>query len=228
MRDPTVASLMTREIVTAEPDTPFKHLARLLTGHGISAVPIVDADGRPVGVVSEADLLTKQEHPHDARRSWLSGPGAGHRRRKAEGTTAADVMTSRVVTTTTGTPISTAAHELRSAGVRRLFVVDQDGRLVGVLARRDALKAFTIDDEVLREEILRTVFERVLWLEPIGVDVRVEHGVVTLRGMLDRRSDVVTAERVTRVMPGVVDVRSELTYAWDDRRVRTGRRARSR
>ncbi|GAA0250237.1 CBS domain-containing protein [Saccharothrix mutabilis subsp. mutabilis] len=216
MRDPTAASLMTREVVTARPDTPFKDLVELLTGRGLSAVPVVDDDGRPVGVVSEADLVAKEEYKRGGEPALFAGRATRRRRHKAEGATAAEVMTSPVVTIAPDAPISAAARELATAGVRRLFVVDERGRLAGVLARRDVLKAFLVDDESLRAEILRTVFQRVLWLEPAGVDVRVDRGVVTLGGKLERRSEVRMAEHVTRVLPAVVNVVNNLTYDWDD------------
>jgi CBS domain-containing protein len=216
MRDPIAASLMTREVVTAKPDTPFKDLVELLTGRGLSAVPVVDDDGRPVGVVSEADLVAKAEHKHDEVPPLFAGRAARQRRRKARGTTAAEVMTSPVIAVPGDAPVGVVAHELAAAGVRRLFVVDGEGRLVGVLARRDVLKVFLLDDPVLREEVLRTVFQRVLWLEPAGVDVSVDNGVVTLRGKLDRRSEVRMAEHLTHAIPAVVDVVNELTYGWDD------------
>ncbi|MEV8438699.1 CBS domain-containing protein [Actinosynnema sp. NPDC051121] len=218
MREPEVASLMTREVVKVGVDAQFKEVAAILTDGGFSAVPVVDTDGRPVGVVSEADLLPKQEY----RGGTEPGPSAFARRdtkqrwRQAHGVTAADVMTTPVVTTGPDEPASAAAHKLAVEGVRRLFVVDTDGRLLGVLSRRDLLKVFLRSDEDLRRTIIRDVMQRTLWVEPTAVEVEVVDGVVTLRGSIDRRSEADIAYRLTRAMPGVVDVHNHLSYGWDD------------
>ena len=218
MREPTVASLMTREVVTAEPATPFKDLVARLTEGAFSALPVVDADGRPVGVVSEADLIPKEEYrggTEDAP-SLFAGRDTRHRWQQAHGTTAADVMTSPVITAGPDEAASAAAHRLAVEGVRRLFVVDADGRLAGVLSRRDLLRVFLRTDDQIERQVATQVLQRTLWLEPTAVDVAVADGVVTLTGHLERRSEVEIAVRLTRALPGVVAVVGELTHSWDD------------
>lgn len=218
MREPDVASLMTREVVKVDVGTPFKEVVAILADGAFSAVPVVDADGRPVGVVSEADLLPKEEY----RGGTEPGPSVLARRdtrqrwRQAHGTTAADVMTAPVITIGPDEPASAAARELAVEGVRRLFVVDTDGRLLGVLSRRDLLKVFLRGDEELRRTIVRDVLQRTLWVKPTAVEVEVVDGVVTLRGTIDRRSEADIARRLTQAMPGVVDVHDHLSYSWDD------------
>lgn len=148
VREPVVGSVMTRTVVTARPDTTFKEVAELLADNGISAVPVVDDGGTPIGVVSEADLLVKQEYGGGSRPG--SGLFAGRARkaawRKAFGTTASDVMSKPVIMIDPGAPVSEAAEVLAEANVRRLFVVDRAGELVGVLARRDLLRSYPRDD----------------------------------------------------------------------------------
>ncbi|MBB5801203.1 CBS domain-containing protein [Saccharothrix ecbatanensis] len=218
MREPDVASLMTREVVKVDVGAPFKEIAAVLTDGAFSAVPVVDTDGRPIGVVSEADLLPKEEY----RGGTEPGPSVFARRdtkqrwRQAQGTTAADVMTTPVTTIGPDAPASAAAHKLAVEGVRRLFVVDSDGRLVGVLSRRDLLKVFLRSDEDLRRMVVREVLQRSLWVEPTAVEVEVVDGVVTLRGKIERRSEADIAYRLTLAMPGVVDVHNHLSYGWDD------------
>lgn len=218
MFEPGVAWLMTREVVSVGAATPFKDIAVRLTVGELSAVPVVDDDGRPIGVVSEADLLPKEEY----RGGTEPSPAVFARRhtkqrwRQAHGVTAADVMTSPVITIGPDEPASAAAHKLAVEGVRRLFVVDDDGRLTGVLSRRDLLRVFLRTDADLRRDIVTLVVQRTLWLEPTAVEVEVEDGVVTLRGSIDRRSEADIAVRVTRAMPGVVEVKSHLSYGWDD------------
>ncbi|NUT47746.1 MAG: CBS domain-containing protein [Saccharothrix sp.] len=218
MREPEVASLMTRHVVTARPQTPFKQLAAMLADGAFSAVPVVDPEGRPVGVVSEADLLPKEEYRNgtgDAP-SLFAGHAAKQRWRQAHGVTAADVMSAPVITVGAHEAASTAARELAAAGVRRLFVVDADGKLLGVLSRRDLLRLFLRTDEQLRRDIVHHVMQRTLWLEPTAVTVEVVDGVVTLHGHVERRSEADIALRLTRATPGVVDVTSHLTHTWDD------------
>jgi CBS domain-containing protein len=217
MREPTVASLMTREVISADPDSSFKDLVTLLEDNGISAVPVLDGD-RPVGVVSEADLTPKEEF----RGGTQDAPGlfaarsVKHRWEQAGGLTARDVMTSPVRSVPPDTSASAAARELAAAGVRRLFVIDGDGGLVGVLSRRDLLKLFVRDDEELRTLIRDEVFGRTLWVDPAGIEVEVSDGVVTLRGQLERQSEVAIAAHLVRALPGVVDVHNHLRPEWDD------------
>ncbi len=220
MREPEIGTVMTREVVAVRADTPFKEIVRLLADGGFSAVPVVDDDGRPVGVVSEADLLPKEEF----RGGTVDRPGvfsprdAKHRWRQAHGVTAADLMTSPVVTAGSGERISDAARKLTESGVRRLFVVDRDGKLLGVVSRRDLLSQYLRTDGEVRADIVRDILGRALWLDPGAVTVEVAEGVVTLRGQTERRSEADLAVRLTRALPDVVDVESHLSFGWDDTR----------
>ncbi|MEV6235615.1 CBS domain-containing protein [Lentzea sp. NPDC051838] len=217
MREPTVASLMTREVITADVGSSFKELVRLLEDNRISAVPVLDG-GFPVGVVSEADLMPKEEFrggTEDAP-GVFAGRSTKHRWEQATGLTARDIMTSPVKSIPPDLPASAAARELAAAGVRRLFVVDSDGALVGVASRRDLLKVFLRDDDELRTTIRDEIFGRMLWVDPNTVDIEVSNGVVDLRGKLERQSEVDIAEHLVRVLPGVVDVHNRLRCDWND------------
>src|SRR5690606_37180431 len=111
-----------------------------------------------------------------------------------------------------------AARRLTDEGLRRLFVVDH-GRPVGVLARRDALRAFLTGDDELADNIRTHVLRAALWLDPKDIVVSVQDGVVTLSGTVERRSDAQLAETVTARPPGVVEVHNELVFRIDDRDV---------
>ncbi|GGU50546.1 CBS domain-containing protein [Lentzea flava] len=217
MREPTVSSLMTREVITADVGASFKELVQLLEDNGISAVPILDG-GYPVGVVSEADLMPKEEYRGGTTEApgLFAGRAEKHRFEQSGGVTARDVMTSPVKSIAPDTTASAAARELASSGVRRLFVMDSDGALVGVLSRRDLLKLFLRDDEELRTVIRDEIFGRMLWVDPFSVDVEVAEGVVTLNGDLERQSEVEIAEHLVRSLPGVVDVHNRLRPSWND------------
>ena len=217
MREPTVASLMTREVITADVGSSFKELVWLLEDNKISAVPVLDG-GYPVGVVSEADLMPKEEFRgglEDAP-GVFAGRATKHRWEQASGVTARDVMTSPVKSISPDLAASVAARELAVTGVRRLFVMDSEGALAGVLSRRDLLKLFLREDEELRTTIRDEIFGRMLWVDPATIDIEVTDGVVALKGELERQSEVDIAEHLVRTWPGVVDVQNWLRCGWND------------
>ncbi|MCS7483699.1 CBS domain-containing protein [Umezawaea endophytica] len=218
MREPTVDQVMTRDVVTVRRTTPFKELVELLDDKGFSAVPVVDEENRPIGVVSEADLLAKEEFLGGAAPSpaLFSGKARKDRWHKAHGVLAGEVMSSPVITVAPEASVSAAARQLARSGVRRLFVVDPAGALAGVVARRDLLGLFLRDDGEIRADVLQHVFHSVLLADPDTFDVAVERGVVSVRGRLERRSETELAVRLIRATPGVVDVVPTLSYGWDD------------
>ena len=217
LRHRTVSDVMTVRVHVASPHTPFKHLVRLIQENHVSAVPIVDRQGTPVGIVSEADLLLKELRAKlaaDGRlRNWHRRPD-----RKAEGVIAADLMTSPALTVHVETPLTEAARVMQQRNVRRLVVVDDRGRIAGIVSRSDLLQIFLRTDEDLRQEIVRTVIPAMVPSDSRTVRVDVQANVVTLSGEVDRRSDAEILGRVTRQVDGVVDVVNELSYRWDDLR----------
>ncbi|GAA2658355.1 MULTISPECIES: CBS domain-containing protein [Actinosynnema] len=201
MREVDVASLMTADVVAASPATPFKELVALLVGGGFGAAPVL-LDGRPVGVVSRGDLLAKEEYRGRAELSPFAGPEARRRWRRAHGTTAADVMTTPVITVRPHDPARLAAAVLAEEDVHRVFVVDDSGRLVGVLSRGDLLRPFLRADAALRDVVEAELARRGL----ADVVVEVDGGVVVLAGLLEHRSDAEAAVRLVDSVPGVVGV----------------------
>lgn len=217
MHTTTVGDVMTRDVVTVEPAMPVKDLAAILVRHGISAVAVLDSRRNVLGVVTEADLLRRKEHeddqvppkafpftPRRLREQW----------RKATGLTARDVMTSPAITVESIATLPCAARLLSDLGVRRAFVVDK-GTLVGVLARRDLLRAYLRTDEEIRAEIDREVFGRLLQTNPAMVRATVEHGVVFLTGRVEYESDIDVAVRRIAAVRGAVAVKNRLDYCWD-------------
>lgn len=182
----------------------------------ISAVP-VDEHDKLVGVVSEADLLNKQEY-----RGGTEAPQRPEIKRyqqkwrKAHAATAGDLMTHRVITVDAGDPVIIAARRLANSNVRRLFVVDAAGRLVGVVSRRDLLRPFLRSDEAIRAEVERDLFREIPVADSTAVEVGGDRGVVTLIGRLPLRSQSTIAARLAQAMPGVVDVRNKLRFDVDD------------
>ncbi|MFJ8165803.1 CBS domain-containing protein [Streptomyces sp. NPDC096136] len=193
MRHRSVADLMTPGAVTVRGSTAFKEIARLLQEFDITAVPVVDDTGRPVGVVSEADLL---------------------RRRGAGGTpTAQGLMTSPAVTARPEWSVVRAARVMERSGVKRLPVVDADGRVVGVLSRSDLVRLFLRRDHAIREEVVEDVLTQTLRLAPSSITVAVDDGRVTLSGTVSRPELLPAVVRLCQSVDGVVDVDSRLTVS---------------
>lgn len=214
MDEMTVASVMTKDVVTATPGTPFRELVATMTEKGISAVPVIDGRGRPIGVVSEADVLAKQEFHGGGDALPHHGRAARERWHRAQGRDAGEVMTTPVRAVHAGEPVGFAAGLLAKAGIRRLFVVDWYGRLVGVVARRDLLRVYLSGDDELQAQIGRMLVAS--GFPPENVDVSVHSGLVTLDGTVTRRGLVDAAVRMVRAAPGVVGVRNNLRYLVDD------------
>jgi CBS domain-containing protein len=212
-----VRDVMTSGVVTAGPGTTFKRIAELLTEHEIGAVPIVGDDGRPVGVVSEADLLRTQEYPPG------SGPVPLGQRllhpaavAKAGGRTARDLMTILPATVGPDASLAHAARRMLRSRVRRLLVVDDEGLLAGVVTRGDLLRVFLRDDEAIRVEIHEGVIARELCQDPLRFRVGVRDGVVDLAGQVDRRDELPLLLELVAGVEGVVRVDARLMAA-DDR-----------
>lgn len=212
-----VFDVMSTDVASVREDASFHEIVSVLADREISAVPVVDAGGRVLGVVSEADLLYKIEFSDGADSGRLLERRARrHARRKAAGDVAADLMTAPAVTVPAGSTVVTAAQLLESNGVKRMPVVDDLGRLAGVVSRRDLLKVFLRSDTRIRDEVVDEVLGRVLWIAPSEIAVRVDGGVVTLEGELEQRSLVSVVLRFVRSVDGVVDVIDRLTYRIDD------------
>jgi CBS-domain-containing membrane protein len=197
MRHRSVADLMTPHAVVAQPGTPFREIARLLHEYDITAVPVVDEDERPVGVVSEADLLRR---PSDERGR----------------TTAGAIMTSPAVVARPDWSAVQAARTMEERKVKRLPVVDDSGRLIGVISRSDLVQLFLRRDRAIQEEILEDILTRTLGIAPSAVTVDVADGTVTLSGTVERRSLVPIAVRLCESVDGVVEVIDRLTAEEDD------------
>lgn len=216
----TVATVMTREVVTVTPETPYKEIVQLLAEHKISGVPVVDAEDRVLGVISEADLLTKKEFHDGPRGLWSRLTRRGRlARRKAAATVAGDLMSAPPVTVRPETTIVAAARVMDSHRIKRLPVVDEAGRIIGVVSRPDLLRVFLRSDEEIRRQVVTDVFERSLWMNPALVHVTVSDGVVTLEGTLERKTLIPLAVSLTQAVDGVVDVIDRLKFDVDDTKI---------
>jgi CBS domain-containing protein len=217
MTSSLVRDVMTTEVVTVEPSTPFKEIAARLAQHRISAVPVVDAGRRVLGIITEADLLLKQEHPDPKADISLIWTRRRRRERaKAAAAVAAKLMTAPAVTVAPSATVTEAARRMHAAGVKRLPVVDETGRLVGIVSRADLLKVFTRPDEAIRSQIISEVIVGELMMDPSRFFIEVDDGVVLLQGKAERSSLIPYLVRAVHHVEGVVRVEDQLSFDVDD------------
>ncbi|MGI5441040.1 CBS domain-containing protein [Streptomyces shenzhenensis] len=204
-----VSDVMTHTVAAVGPRASFKEMVRLMQDRKVSALPVIEGEGRVIGVVSEADLLPTEELRDD--------PDVGYLRlrrpadlAKAEAVTAAELMSSPAITVRAGATLAEAARVMARARVKRLPVVDDRQVLQGVVSRADLLKVFLREDEDIAEEVRREIVSHV-FPPPSAVGVEVRDGVVTLSGTVRDSSLLPVAARLVRAVEGVVDVEFGLT-----------------
>ncbi len=216
----TVRDVMTTGVIAVRGDTSFKEMAAMLGSSRVSGFPVIDRAGKVLGVVSETDMLIKE-----AGRASHPEVFAGLRRsrdlQKAAGVTAAELMTSPPVTIGPEEPVQHAAFLMYDRAVERLPVVDEAGRLVGIVSQVDVLSIFSRPDEEIRREVTDLVAQPNFLTDPEDLEVTVEDGIVTLTGrpltgQIGR--DIIEA---VRHVEGIVAVRDQLGPADDDDRPHT-------
>ena len=209
-----VGDVMTRDVVSVTPETPLKDVAAVLVERGVSGLPVCDADGAVVGVLSEADLLVKQggspQRPGGLF-AWFVETASAPDLAKLRARTAGEAMTAPAITVPAGSSVSEAARTMVSLGVNRLPVVE-DGRLVGIVSRADLVRLFTRSDEEIARDIRQDVVKR-LWIAPERIEVEVEQGEVVLRGEAETEVEAELLLKRIPLVAGVVGVRSELSWA---------------
>jgi CBS domain-containing protein len=212
--------IMTTDVVTIAPDTPFRAVARALHDNKISGLPVVDEDGRVIGVVSEADLAYKVEYRlADYVLPRVQRHEDHEAMRKAAAVTAVELMSAPPITVDLDTPVGAIARVLDRAQINRVPVVDDDDRLLGIVSRHDLLKSFTRADIEVADEV-RQMLRRIFRVDT--ADTVVREGVVTLTGRLPHKSQIPVAVRLAQSIEGVVDAISELAFDLDDTAAGTG------
>ena len=215
-----VSEVMTTDVVTTTADTPLRDVARTLVERGISGMPVVDAENKVIGVVSEADVLAKERRAPEDKHSALArllGHHNGEEVAKHEARTAGDAMTAPAVTTVPYMSVASAAERMLEHGVNRLPVVDARGRLVGIVTRADLVRAFARTDEQIAADMREEIATQQAWSgDSNTVEVSVKDGDALLTGTVSRRSDAEIITHLVRLVPGVVEVRSQLTWHEED------------
>ncbi|MEN3584293.1 CBS domain-containing protein [Streptomyces sp. ZYX-F-203] len=201
---------MTRAVVAVGPDAPFKGMVTLMRHRRIGGLPVVEAEGRVVGVVSEADLLPKEEF-RDSDPDRLTQLRRMSDLAKAGGLTASDVMSAPAVTVRPDASLAAAAAIMARRRIQRLPVVGEGDRLEGVVSRSDLLGVFLRSDEEIAEEVRAEIVPRLFPGAAEHVRVRVRDGEVTLVGRVSDTSLIPPAARLVRAVEGVVDVECHLS-----------------
>jgi len=207
-----VGEVMTTAVARVRPETPVTQVARLLRERGVTAVPVVDEEDHVLGVVSAMDLAMDDGQSYSG--PALLGCMARHPARASGAKTAAERMSSPAVSVTPDVSLRTATRLLQMHGIHHLPVV-ADGKLVGMVTRRDLLAAFLRGDEQVRRQIVHAM-EMTFHLTSDQVAVTVHNGVVRLDGQVERRSVAGELGRLTAAVDGVIAVDSELAWEIDD------------
>ena len=216
------SDIMTKDVVFVRPETSVREIAELLLSKRISGVPVVSAEGRVVGVVSEGDLMRRLEDDDGSGRSWwlarLASAGNGPEDYvKAHGRHARDVMTRNVVEVGADAPVSEIARILERRRIKRVPVTD-NGRLVGIVSRANLLhglaaqtpgEAGSADDKEIRERVERALAE-VDGLDAALINVVVSNGVAQLWGLVSSGAQRQAAQVATENTSGVRSVDNNL------------------
>ncbi|WP_017555618.1 CBS domain-containing protein [Nocardiopsis baichengensis] len=200
-----VRNVMTNGVIAVRPSTGMREIALLLSRYSISAVPVVDEDGQVLGVVSESDLLYKLTEDQDR-----GDPSA---RTKRSAVTARRLMTEPPVTVDVRAEVAEAAGIMEKHRVKRLPVISEDGRLIGIVSRSDLVRIYTRPDSWIQGRV-----ERLLLLEfdEPQVKAEVRNGIVTLHGKVRLRSSSIALGRAVRHIEGVVHAENRIAFAADD------------
>jgi CBS domain-containing protein len=210
----SVKDVMTTHVVWVEHDTPFAAIAASLRQFRVSAFPVLDDDGRVIGVVSESDLLAKLalDGGEGGMPGMITGLLHQHEMEKARGVTAEDLMTSPAATVSPDDTVEHAARLMYVRRVKRLPVIDADGRLAGIVSRADVLAVYGRADVEIGEEIRNDIAVCESTADAERFDVSVTDGIVTLTGRPRTVTQGHDVARRARHVQGVVAVRDRLTY----------------
>ena len=219
MRHHHVRDVMTVNPVTVLPSTPLKELAGILVQQKIGSVPVLSLQGKVLGLVAETDLLRKEELKRDPDGRHSMHMTYRARREMATAETAGELMGTHPVTARAEMTVAEAARLMERHQVSCLPVVDDGGKLIGVVNPRDLLQVFLRPDDEIRAEIVRDVLLGYLGTNPALVRVDVTGGVVKMTGELERKSMLPLVLPAILAVDGVIDAEGEFSYAIDDTRL---------
>ena len=217
-----VKDIMTVDVATVGQSASLKQVARVMTDCGVSGLPVVNADGYVLGVVTEADIIAKAASRPESLGvlgTLFRPPGVDDRRLAA--TTAGQAMTTPPVNVDVDSSVAEAARLMVEHQVNRLPVV-KGRKLVGIVSRADIVRAFTRQDADIWEELRSDILGHTLWLDPDDLVINVTGGAVKVAGEVESRTVAQLVEAFAWRIPGVVSVDcSDVSWHVDDRARRT-------
>jgi CBS domain-containing protein len=218
------SDVMTAGAITIGPDVNVQSAAKTMLEKGVSALPVVDQNGKLIGIISEGDLIRRTEAGTEEKPSWWLRLISGNDTLassfvKAHGIRVADVMSGSVVTASPDTPLAEIAGLLEKNRIKRVPIV-KDGKVVGIVSRANLLQALAsakpafagsvaVSDPTLRDNILTRLWEQP-WAHPSMINVIVTSGVVDLWGTVTSDTERKALRILVAETPGVVSVNDHL------------------
>ncbi len=214
--------IMTSPVITVSPRTEVQKVAELFLEKRISGAPVLDEEGKLVGVVSEGDLLQRSEAGTGRRRSWWLSLLASKQSLASEyvrehGRHVADIMSRRLITASPETPVREIARLLEKHGIKRVPIVE-NGEVVGLVSRANLIQAIasappilamSSSDQAIRATLLAKLAEQP-WADLALVNVTVSSGVVELWGIMDSEAERKALKVAAEAIPGVTAVDDHL------------------
>jgi len=219
-----IQAIMTAPAITVGAKTPVAEAAKIMLDHRISGLPVVDAEGNLVGIVSEGDFLRRGELHTERKRSWLldflASPGKiADEYVRSHGRSVDEVMTSEVRTVLPGSMINEAVDMMEKYGIKRLPVVSK-GKVVGIVCRSDLLRALirllpskaapAKDEEI--EDAIAAELSQQSWSRNGFINVKVINGVAELSGSIFDERERLAAKVAAENVPGVKYVSDQITW----------------
>jgi len=208
-----VLDIMSIDVLTIGSDESLKTAARRMVEAGVSGLPVVDANEKLVGIITEADFLEREADRTHRRLldALMHKPDT-----VVEAETVGEVMSTHPVVIYPEASVTEAARVMSHHHVKRLPVVNDEGVLQGIISRGDVVTVFTRPDDVIEDEIREDIINRVLLLDGDSLEIKVADGVVMLSGTLPTRTDKRLLEEMVRRIDGVVRMESEVAFEVDD------------
>ena len=205
-----IREIMTTDVVTVPPDAPYKTVVELLVHNDVSGLPVVDSSGRLIGIVTEADVVSKSAYGANRKRALalladIISAREHHWVSKSMGLLAGDIMSAALVVCAPDDDVRTIPRRMLERGVKRVPVVDE-GQLVGVVSRRDILGSFARADADIACEVTHVLSAHPNRPDDCYVDATVDNGVVTLTGVVRYARDAPIVMSLVREVPGVIDI----------------------
>jgi CBS domain-containing protein len=206
---------MTTEILTVGPEASLKEAARRMLEGEISGLPVINDDGDLVGIITEADFMATEADRRVTRRAGLLRLFVRDAEIPSHERLVGDVMTADVKVIGPESDHAEAARLMEKEGIKRIPVV-ADGRLIGLIARADMLKAYVRSDQEIIDEIQGHVMKDILWIDSRRVEIECVDGNVIVSGHLETKSDASLLIELTRRLDGVTSVSDHLTWEVDN------------